>query len=136
MTRPTYLFDASSIVRALKEAKLVPLGGQALQWLTVYEVLNAFWKETYLLHRLNPKEASSLINDFTELIREMFILEPKGLEGDIFQIAVSKGITVYDASYIALATKYKLILVTEDQKLSRTASSMVNAVSLSNIVQR
>ena len=44
MTRPAYLFDASSVVRALKEAKLVPLGGQAVPWLTIYEVLNAFWK--------------------------------------------------------------------------------------------
>ncbi len=52
--RPMYLFDASSIVRAFREARLVPLGGQALQWLTVYEVLNAFWKEAYLLHRLDP----------------------------------------------------------------------------------
>ena len=133
MTRPMYLFDASSIVRAFKEAKLVPLGGQALQWLTVYEVLNAFWKEAYLLHKLKPGEASSLVDDFTELIQEMLILEPRELERDIFRIAISKGITVYDASYIALAAKYDLILVTEDQKLSRTASSMINVVSLSDI---
>ena len=133
MTRPMYLFDASSIVRALREARLVPLGGQALQWLTVYEVLNAFWKEAYLLHRLDPEEASSLVSDFTELIQEMLILEPRGLEEDIFRIAVSKGITVYDASYIALAAKHNLVLVTEDQKLSRTASSMVKVVSLSDI---
>jgi len=39
MTRPVYLLVASSLVKALKEAKLVPLGGQALQWITVYEVL-------------------------------------------------------------------------------------------------
>ena len=42
MTRPMYLFDASSIVRALREARLVPLGGQELQRLIVYEVLNTF----------------------------------------------------------------------------------------------
>ena len=54
--KPTHLFDASSIIKALKETKLVPLGGQAIQWLTVYEVLNALWKETYLLHRLIPLE--------------------------------------------------------------------------------
>ncbi len=133
MTRPTYLFDASSTVKALKEAKLVPLGGQALQWLTVYEVLNAFWKEAHILRRIDPGEASFLISDFTELIREMLILEPRGLEQNIFQTAVSRGVTVYDASYIALAEKHNLTLVTEDQKLSRTAGGIVDVVSLNEI---
>ncbi len=135
MTRPTYLFDASSIVRALKEVKLVPLGGQALQWLTVYEVINALWKEAILLRKLSPEEAGSLVSDFTELIREMTILEPRGLEQEIFRIAVSEGVTVYDASYIALAAKHNLILVTEDQKLSRKASSIVNVASLDDITE-
>lgn len=78
--KPVHLFDASSLVKALKEVKLVPLDGQALQWLTVYEVLNAFWKETYLLHRLRPEETDSLISDFVELIQNMVILGPSGLE--------------------------------------------------------
>ncbi len=133
MIKPTYLFDASSIVRAIKEAKLVPLGGQALQWLTVYEVINAFWKEATLLRRLSPEEARSLVNDFTELIRNMVILEPRGLEEEIFKIAVSEGVTVYDASYIALAAKHDLVLVTEDQRLFRKASSIVDVVNLDYI---
>lgn len=133
MTRPVYLFNAPSLVKALKEAKLVPLGGQAVQWLTVYEVLNALWKETRLLHRLSPEEAASLASDFTELIRNMVILEPSGLEHDILRIAVSKGVTVYDASYIALARKHRLTLVTEDQKLRQTASSIVETASLDDV---
>lgn len=134
MTRPRYLIDASSLVKALKEAKLVPLGGQALQWITVYEVLNALWKETFLLRKLKPEEADSLITDFTELLNEMIILEPRGLEHYIFRIAVSKGVTVYDSSYIALAAKYRLTLVTEDRKLLRTASDVIDVASLDDIV--
>ena len=99
----------------------------------MYEVLNAFWKEAYLLRRLDPEEASSLVSDFTELTREMLILDPRGLEEEIFQIAVSKGVTVYDASYIALAAKHNLTLVTEDGKLSRAASSIVNVANLNDI---
>ncbi len=129
-----YLFDASSIVRALKEVKLVPLGGQALQWLTVYEVINAFWKEVYLLHKLNPEEVNSLISDFIELLKEMIILEPKELEQDILEFAISKGITVYDASYIILALKYDLTLVTEDRKLTKIANSIIRVVSLNEII--
>lgn len=131
---PAYLLDASSLVRALKEAKLVPLGGQALQWLTIYEVLNAFWKETYLLHKLDPEEALFLISVFEDLIKNMVILEPKGLEHMILQIAVSKGVTAYDASYIALASKHKLTLVTEDQKLRKAANDIIEVVSLDGIV--
>ncbi len=134
MRNPTYLFDASSIIKALREARLVPLGGQALQWLTIYEVINTIWKETHLLRRLDLNEADSLLRDLIELIQEMIILEPRGLEQDILRIAVSKGVTVYDASYIAIAAKHGLTLVTEDQKLSRVARNVVNVVSLNYII--
>ena len=130
---PIYLFDASSLVKALKEAKLLPLGGQAVQWLTIYEVLNALWKEVHLLNKLSPKEASSLVEDFTDLLQEMIILDPKGLEQDILRIAISKRITAYDASYIALAMKQGLTLITEDKKLFRAASDLIKVLSLNNI---
>jgi len=130
---PTYLFDASSLVKALKEAKLLPLGGQAVQWLTIYEVLNALWKEVHLLNKLSPKEASSLVEDFTDLLQEMIILDPKGLEQDILRIAISKRITAYDASYIALAMKQGLTLITEDKKLFQAASDLIKVLSLDNI---
>ncbi|MCE4614039.1 MAG: type II toxin-antitoxin system VapC family toxin [Desulfurococcales archaeon] len=133
MTRPTYLFDASSIVKAIKKAKIIPLGGQALQWLTIYEVLNAFWKEANLLHKLDQEEASLIISDFTELLRDVVIIEPYGLEKDILETSISKNITVYDASYIAIALKHNLILVTEDQKLSSKANSMVDVVCLEDL---
>jgi len=131
--KPTYLFDASSIIRALKEAKLVLLGGQALQWLTVYEVINVFWKEVYLLRKLEASEAASLLDIFIKLVQEMVVLEPKGLEQDILRIAISKGITAYDASYVALASKHNLILVTEDQRLSHMVRDIVNVVNLDSL---
>lgn len=131
--KPAYLFDASSIIRALKEARLLPLAGQALQWLTVYEVLNALWKEAYLLRRLGPEEAYSLVSDFAELVRNMVVLEPGGLEREIIQMAISKGATAYDASYIALAMKNGLTLVTEDRKLRAIASTTIRVVGLEDI---
>ncbi len=134
MTRPIYLIDASSLVKALKETKLVPLGGQALQWLTVYEILNALWKEAYLLRRLSPEEVAYLTSIFTEAIEAMTILEPRGLEHDILQIAVSRQVTAYDASYIALARKHGLTLVTEDKKLHQAAMGIVKTVSLDHVV--
>jgi len=134
MNKPSYLFDASSIIRALKEIKLPPLGEQTLQWFTVYEVINTFWKEAYLLHTLDASEVDSLVNAFSNLIREMTMLEPRGLEQEIFRMAISKRITVYDASYVALAAEHGLTLVTEDQKLSRSVSDMVSVVSLDSLI--
>lgn len=133
MRNSVYLFDASSIVKALKEAKLVPLGGQVLQWLTVYEVINVLWKEVHLLRRLESSEANFLLDVFTKIVQEMVVFDPSGLEQDILRIAVSKGITAYDASYIALAARYGLTLVTEDRKLFRAASGVVNVASLDNL---
>ena len=39
----------------------------------------------------------------------------------------------YDASYLALARREKLILVTEDVKLRNVASTMIQAVSLDEL---
>ncbi|MEB3787842.1 MAG: type II toxin-antitoxin system VapC family toxin [Desulfurococcales archaeon] len=133
MTSPVYLFDASSLVKALKEAKLVPLGGQALQWLTVYEVLNALWKEAHLLKRLDPGEVSYLADVFAGIIENMVVLDPRGLESDIVQIALSRHVTVYDASYIALARRHGLKLVTEDRRLRQAAMGIVETIGLDDM---
>ncbi|WP_317896130.1 type II toxin-antitoxin system VapC family toxin [Pyrofollis japonicus] len=131
--KPAYLFDASSIIRALKETRLLPLRNQAIQWLTIYEVLNALWKEVNLLHILEPGEASFLASTFAELLQTMKILSPQGLEVEILSISISTRLTVYDASYIALAKKHELTLVTEDKKLRDIASRFVNTISLDDI---
>ncbi|MCC6013472.1 MAG: type II toxin-antitoxin system VapC family toxin [Candidatus Verstraetearchaeota archaeon] len=134
MIKSMYLFDSSSIIKAFKEIKLKPLGGQAIQYLTIYEVLNAIWKEFTLLHLLTVDEVLSLVNSFLDLIHEMIILDIKGLEHDIIQLAISRKMTVYDASYIALAIKYKLILVTEDKELMKKSRDLIQVISLNDII--
>jgi predicted nucleic acid-binding protein len=134
MIKSMYLFDSSSIIKAFKEIKLKPLGGQAIQCLTIYEVLNAIWKEFTLLHLLTADEVLSLANSFLDLVHEMIILDIKGLEHDIIQLAISRKMTVYDASYIALAIKYKLILVTEDKELMKKSKDLIQVISLNDII--
>ena len=63
----------------------------------------------------------------------MTILGPKGLEQETVRIAVSEGITVYDASYISLARRRTLTLVSENQKLAHTARKYVDVTSLDNL---
>ena len=133
MRRPRFLFDASSLVRALREARLQPLAGEATQWLAFYEVLNAFWKMAVLLKLLTLEEAGELAALLSELTGYMVILEPKGLEREILEAAASTGTTAYDASYIVLARRHGLTLVTEDKRLRRAARGIVEAVSLDDL---
>ncbi|MGC9010363.1 MAG: type II toxin-antitoxin system VapC family toxin [Sulfolobales archaeon] len=104
------LFDASSLIRALKESTIDLLRKNYTQWLTVYEILNALWKETY-------------IN----------ILEPTGLEKEILELAISRGASTYDASYVALAKKHGLTLVSEDQKLRERYRDLIKIINLDEI---
>jgi predicted nucleic acid-binding protein len=129
-----YLFDSSSLVYAVRLKRIDVLAGNYIQELTVYEVLNILWKETYALRKMSRKEAESLLDVFIQLLSYLNILDLKGLESEVFKIAVETGLTVYDASYLALAHRGKLTLVTEDVKLRNVASTMIQAVSLDELI--
>jgi predicted nucleic acid-binding protein len=129
-----YLFDASSIVKAIKTTKIVPLGNQCVQQLTIYEVLNALWKENILFHMISKNEVLKLTKNFLKLLDEMNILDPSECIEDIMRIALSERLTVYDASYTALSKKHRLTFVTEDRKLAEAAKHCVNTSSYENII--
>lgn len=131
-----YLFDASSIVKALKQKRLDVLAGNYTQTLAIYEILNALWKETAVLRegtRLNLDEALKLVEVIAEVLDYMVILSIRGLEKEILKLAVEIRLPVYDSSYITLARRDNLTLVTEDGKLRRTASAIVKTISLDNL---
>jgi predicted nucleic acid-binding protein len=75
-----YLFDSSSIIKALKLGKVDVLVGGYVQWLTIYETLNALWKEVHLLRTIPEDRAL----EFTEVLGRLFnfmkILDVRGLE--------------------------------------------------------
>ncbi len=127
------LFDASSIMLALKLRRVELLCGNYLQWLSIYEVLNGLWKEAYLVKSINSEEALAIARVLREMVKHMNILSPRGIEEEILRMALELGITVYDASYIALAKNNGLTLVTEDRKLRMKAEGLINVVSLEEI---
>jgi len=127
------LFDSSSLFYAVRLKRIGVLAGNYIQGLTVYEVLNALWKETYVLRKMSRKEAESLLDVFIRLLSYLKTLDPMGSESEIFKIAVETGLTVYDASYLALAHREKLTLVTEDVKLRNVARKIIRAVSLDEL---
>lgn len=124
-----YLFDASSLLYALKIKRLDLLDGSYIQWLTVYEVLNGVWKEVFLLGRLNRERAIEFVDILVpEALSLLNILDPRGCEREIMEMALKHGITAYDASYMVLARKHKLVLVMEDKEFRRKAKGVVKAI--------
>ena len=56
-----YLFDASSLLAAVKAGRLDLLAGGRVHWLTLYEVCNALWREARLVGRLTGEEAVRVV---------------------------------------------------------------------------
>ncbi|MEM5833775.1 MAG: type II toxin-antitoxin system VapC family toxin [Candidatus Aenigmatarchaeota archaeon] len=57
----------------------------------------------------------------------------KGFEKEVIDIAVREGVTFCDASYMYIALRNKLTLVTDDRKLMSVARKYVNVVTTSEI---
>jgi len=132
--REKLLFDASSVIYALKLRNLKTLCDNYLQWLTIYEVINALWKEATLTKAISMQEASEIVKLFTKTVEFMKILSPHLYEDEILSTARELNITAYDAAYIVLAEKNGLTLVTEDKKLRTKAEKLVKAASLTQII--
>ncbi len=128
------LFDASSVIYSLKLRKIKILAGNCIQRLTVYEVINAIWKEANLVGSLSPREAKELLEIFLEVLKHMTILEPRSYELDILSTALETGLTAYDASYVVLARERELKLVTEDSRLRERVGELVEISSLDELL--
>jgi predicted nucleic acid-binding protein len=109
------------------------LAGNYVQELTLYEAANAFWKEAKLLRVITPEEALRLMQIVSKLAELMRVVSVRGLEEEALRIALEHGVTVYDASYIAVAREHSLTLVTENRELRRIAENYVEARSLDEL---
>jgi len=135
MTVLRLLFDASSIIYALKLKRVEILHGNYIQHLTVYEVLNAIWKEAYLVKSLSYEEAKRFIGIFAEVLEYLNILSIHPYESEVLKTAIDLDLTAYDASYVVLTEKNNLTLVTEDEKLREKASEKVKVMSLREVIK-
>ncbi len=129
-----YLFDASSLVKALKLRRADLLAKNYIQWLTIYEVLNALWKEVHLLKAIPEDRMMEFAKVLRQITDFMNVLEIKGLEEEVLRVAMQLGITAYDSSYIVLAREHELSLVTEDDKLRAKAEGLVRCVSIEGLI--
>ena len=129
------LFDASSLLKVLKEKRVDLLRGNYIQWLTIYEVLNALWKEVNLVKSVPGDRAVVFARVLSQVVGLMRVLDVRGLEEEILETANQLGITAYDSSYIVLAKVHGLTLVTEGTKLQSKAGGVVKVASLDKPTQ-
>ena len=130
-----YTFDASSIYALMWRGRLTPLSDGLTVELARYELGNAFWKEAVLKGRLSVEEALSLIKLASEVLRRMEVLSLNGDEGEVFKLAYSEGLTFYDSSYLYAAIKTGTPLVTEDERLRRTAVRHVGVLKVEDLLK-
>ena len=83
-----------------------------------------------LLGGLTGEEAVSVMDVVADVVGEMEVL---GSEAEVLRVALSTGLTAYDASYVVVAAREGLTLVTEDLRLRRGAGGHVEAVSVSEL---
>ncbi|ELY37899.1 PilT protein domain-containing protein [Natronorubrum tibetense GA33] len=87
--------------------------------LTRYEAANAVWKIGVARDELRDSEIEEAIDILDRLEREMGFAVATGSE--TIDVAQETGLTFYDASYLAVAQREELTLVTEDGPLRDAA---------------
>ena len=103
--------------------------------LTIYEAANVVWKEYYLLNKISMDTAAKFIEVLSKIFEVISVLSVKGLESEVFNIAVKHGLTIYDASYVTVAIRRKLTLVTDDKELRKTVSHIVKTVTSDDLTK-
>ena len=124
-----YLIDASAVYPLLRYVEDVDLERVYVLRLTFYEVGNAIWKEFYLHKRV--KDPVTLAELFREFLSRLKVIEDPPME-EVMKVAVDRGLTFYDASYVCAAESRGLLLVSEDADLRKKG----NAISLKEFLRR
>ncbi|ARM75425.1 type II toxin-antitoxin system VapC family toxin [Acidianus manzaensis] len=128
----SYVIDSSSIYKAIIEKKANVLGGNYTISLAKFELGNIIWKEVFLRKKILQNEGISLLNLIVNILDTMCFKQVNIIEAE--KLAILKGITFYDASYLWLAKELNIPLVSEDEKLKNKIDGEIETLSLDNIL--
>ncbi|MEM3948945.1 MAG: type II toxin-antitoxin system VapC family toxin [Zestosphaera sp.] len=128
-----YLYDASAILNLVKRGKVRVFVKGCTTDLAIYETINAVWEECYLLKRIRVETAYGLVELLSKIFNILDLHTVGSSEKDVLEIAMKEGISIYDASYIYIATQNKLTLVTDDKKLISVAKKYTNTVTTAEV---
>jgi len=118
------IFDASSIYSLVWDGRFDLLAGGYTLNLAFYEIGNALWKDVVIHGRLTLEEALEIMGLVAETLGIMVVIPP-GEAGDILRMAVKYRLSFYDAAYLEAAVRLNRPLITEDGKLARKASKII-----------
>ncbi|MCW3986016.1 MAG: type II toxin-antitoxin system VapC family toxin [Candidatus Bathyarchaeota archaeon] len=130
----SYVFDSSSIFRAIKENLVEVLAGNYTLELTRYELGNVLWKENTLHRRVNSKELTKLAKVVKKVLNLMEISTVSSREEEVLSIAEKLKLTFYDASYVCHAKDKKLPLATEDASIIDKAKPYIKVLKLDDLI--
>lgn len=130
----SYVFDASTIFRAIKENRIEILAGNFTLDLARYELGNILCKECTVHKRISSEEIEKLVGIVKDVLSLMEVLTINCHEEEILRIAEDLEITFYDASYIYHAKNKKLPLATEDTELSSKAKLQIKTLGFDDLI--
>jgi predicted nucleic acid-binding protein len=129
----SYIFDSSTIFKAIKENKVEVLASNSTLDLTRYELGNILWKEHTLHKRISREELEKLVKLVKNVLNLMETLTINCHEQETLNIADNLKITFYDASYIYHAKNKKTPLITEDNELTEKAKPHIKTLKLHSL---
>jgi len=126
--RDELLFDASSIINMCGRGMVdILVRGYTLD-LALYEIGNAVWKHVYVFRRVSLENSLTVLDALVMVLGKMKRLKVES-PLEVLKLAVEEGLTFYDASYLYMALKNGMILVTDDAYLRKVARKYVKAFS-------
>ncbi len=128
MTKKQFLFDSNTIYELIRETPQKALDklmeGTTIS-LAYYELGNVLWRESLLLERISFEEAEKALDLMYLILENMQVTRSENEAGaQTLQIAHRFNLTFYDSAYLVEAKKSGKVLVTNDNKLAKTAEKL------------
>lgn len=101
----SYVFDSSSVFRAIKENVVKALVGGCTSELARYELGNILWKEYAVRRWATSEELKGVIRLVKDVINLMEVVTVGCHEEQIMDVAEGFGLTFYDAPYVYYASE-------------------------------
>jgi predicted nucleic acid-binding protein len=116
-----YLIDTSALYPILISG--IPFNAEecAVSSLTEYEIGNVLWRENQQKKLKDPARIAAI---FSEALAPLRKFDVDSL-ANVLEVAIGRHLTFYDASYVYLAEKENLKLVTEDTDLLKKCKTAI-----------
>jgi predicted nucleic acid-binding protein len=127
------LFDSSAILNLAGTRAASELLEGHTTGLSEFEIGNALWRQATRGGKFSVQEAAKAFDKIIGLLSLMSLVEnPPPTQ--TLELAVSEGLTYYDASFLLAAIDSGLPLVTDDAALLKAASRHVTALATDSML--